>query len=88
VGVYSNIAQTRTLREQQVRAKGIFAMLSKGLELNVISSEFIEEFFKIDYKRPHERAEKKEPRREKNPDQDLIQASSSRKRRTFSKTQF
>ncbi|XP_023161011.1 uncharacterized protein LOC111592819 isoform X2 [Drosophila hydei] len=45
----TNIAATKELREQQVRGKGIFAMLAKGLELNVISTQFIADYFQIKY---------------------------------------
>lgn len=37
------------LREQQVRAKGLFAMLAKGLQLNLVSRAFINKYFQVDY---------------------------------------
>lgn len=46
----SHIDATAQLREQQVRGKGLFAMLVKGLQLNVISVEFIKKYFQIDFK--------------------------------------
>ncbi|KAH8365999.1 hypothetical protein KR093_008118, partial [Drosophila rubida] len=42
-----NIQSTKSLREQQVRCKGLFAMLAKGFQLNVMSSEFILKFFEF-----------------------------------------
>lgn len=44
-----NIDGTVELREQQLRAKGLFAMLAKGLQLNVISRDFINKYFQVDY---------------------------------------
>lgn len=44
----ANIDGTVELREQQLYGKGLFAMLAKGLQLNVISSEFIRKYFQID----------------------------------------
>ncbi|XP_017841330.2 LOW QUALITY PROTEIN: uncharacterized protein LOC108599061 [Drosophila busckii] len=48
VGDYKkNAIRSRALRQQQVRGKGIFAMLAKGQQLNVISSQFIMEYFQL-----------------------------------------
>lgn len=45
----TNIEGTVDLREQQVRAKGLFAMLAKGLQLNLVSRAFINKYFQVDY---------------------------------------
>lgn len=43
-----NIDGSVELREQQVRGKGLFDMLAKGLQLNVISRDFINKYFQVD----------------------------------------
>lgn len=45
----ANVAATKELREQQVRGKGIFAMLAKGLEVNMVSTQFIADYFQVNY---------------------------------------
>lgn len=45
----TNIDGSVDLREQQVRGKGLFSMLAKGLQLNVISRDFIRKYFQVDY---------------------------------------
>ncbi|KAH8302600.1 hypothetical protein KR044_008785, partial [Drosophila immigrans] len=43
----ANIESTKSLREQQVRCKGIFAMLAKGFQLNAINSDLLNKFFQL-----------------------------------------
>ncbi|XP_017863689.1 PREDICTED: uncharacterized protein LOC108614203 [Drosophila arizonae] len=45
----ANVAATKELREQQMRGKGLFAMLAKGLEMNVVSTQFIADYFQVNY---------------------------------------
>ncbi|KAL7732094.1 hypothetical protein ACLKA6_015850 [Drosophila palustris] len=79
---FAKIFCTISMGQLQVHGRDILAMLLKGFQLNVISSELIKRYFQIDYMpEPQEKDEV-----EVNEDEDemklqLIEASSSRKRR-------
>ncbi|KAM8710681.1 hypothetical protein ACLKA7_017325 [Drosophila subpalustris] len=79
---FAKIFCTISMGQLQVHGRDILAMLIKGFQLNVISSELIKRYFQIDYvPEPQEKDELEDNEDGNELKLQLIEASSSRKRR-------